>query len=163
MLNPNVQNQQGQQTAPPAGTETPPADQAMSFQAFVDDMTSRRMPQGGFGEELTPEQLRQEEINLKNETRFMLQDLEVGVREVAPYFTRADMQKLSSAYIDGDGVALVQVVESAVRKAIEKEQNEKPLEDLRTEPAGSGTRGNERPPVRSMREAMMNISDAFSD
>lgn len=163
MLDPNAQSTQttpATATAPattPAGT---PAEE-VDMGAFVDEIVGMRGDVPGVQDEMDPTQKQILENQFRQDTRFMMEDIKSAIMEVSPDATRADIQKFSRAFVQGDALALWQAAQAAARKEAEQEENEEEMKELRVEGAGAGTRGTEQKMPNTPGEAALLISDAF--
>ena len=156
-----LQPTQTPQTQPaPAGaqtTQTPEQEDAMTAEQLLAGVLEARggVPQAPEGQDPKISQLEervfQQDIamTVNNETEALL--------EISPDMTRSDARRIVLARAQNDVVGLYQAVEKVVRKLTEKSQNDDKSEDLRVEPANSGSPGTDDQPVRNMADAVQGI------
>lgn len=152
-----------QTTTPPAAGQTTPPPEAIGPEAFLNDIVKARGAPPNLTDETDPALREVIEEQFRQQTRNLMTDIETSIREVSPDITRADVQKFTRAFIERDPLAMWQAAQAASRKEAEAEQNDEKSEDLRTEPASSGSRGTERKPASSLTEVMLNIADSYAN
>lgn len=160
MQEPTV-NPETQTTPPPdaatgadAGAET----QAMDTEAFIAEMLKARGPAPGVGAEgITDIERQILEQQYRQDTRFMISDIQEAIREISPNVERRDLQQYALAAVQNDSVGMWKIAQEALRKETEREQNDTKLQDLRVEGANSGTRGTEAASINSTDDAFTSI------
>ena len=158
MLEQNAQNG-GQQTAtPPATPEVP---EAMAAGVFLEDMMKVRGGDPRVTEEMSDFEREQLEEQFRLRTRLDMSDIAEGIKELIPEITTADSQAFVRGWFSRDPIATAKALQTAMRKVFEKEANEKGRKELRVEGANSGSKGNERAPIRSMGDAILQVSDSY--
>ena len=153
------------QTTPPAtgnGTGAGTENEAMSTEAFVNDLMKLRGATPGVQEGMDETQQLILENQFKQDTRAMVSDIKEVIREVAPDISRGDLQEFARAFVQRDPLALFKVAQSYTRKAAEAESNAKEQEDLRVEGSNSGTKGTEKELPTTTAEAALQLANAFS-
>lgn len=157
MQEPKVQTPQTNGT----GTGTPPADEALDMGAFVDEIVGMRGEVPGVQEGMDPTNQQIIEEQFRQNTRFMMEDIQESIKEVSPEVTRADIQKFTRAFVQKDALAMWQAAQAASRKEAEQEENEQDTKELRIEGAGAGTKGDEKALPQTPGEAALMISDMY--
>lgn len=169
-----VQTTAPQQTAtPPAETGQVPVDEVMGLEAVANAILGQNPAVPGVTEDLDPTMALILQNQYRQETQMTARDIMDTLHEAYPDSARGDRQKFAIAFLRGRPITPAQpgventLVKDALdtykasrdgyRKEIEKEQNEKPLDDLRMEPAGSGAKGSETPEINSVHDAKMAI------
>lgn len=145
MLEPNATGQTAQVPAT-NGTGEQTGDDAMTTQAFLEDMIAQRgAPETEEGAD--PQMAALIQNQFRQDTRAYIEDIKEAIREVSPDVSRGDLQKYTRAVVQGDPMEAWKIAQSATRKEMEAEQNSSKTEDLRVEGSNSGTKGTDAPPT----------------
>ena len=154
MLQPNTQTPQVPAQAP---AQTAEQDDTLTAEQLLQGIIEARggVPQAPEGQDPKITQL--EERVFQQDIRETIRSEAEALLEINPDMTRNDAHRIVLARAENDVVGLYQAIEKVVRKLAEKEQKGKDDEELRVEPANSGTPGSDDEPIRNMADAVQGI------
>ena len=154
MLDPNTQEQTTQAAAP--GAE-PEAEDILTMEQLLEGVIKGRGDKPVAAENEDPERVAmREETYMSRLDRSIRNEID-ALMEVNDNISRNDAHRLVLAAASGDVVPFFQACEKVIRKLTEQEQNEEDSENLRVEPANSGSAGESSTEITGVGDAVQSI------
>ena len=149
--------QTGAETNGTGGDAAPEQEQALTTEAYLNEMLKLRGEPDGLSDDMDPQLKGVMEEQYKMQTKEMARENVEGIMEISPEVSKNDAQNFVLDSIQGKWVDAWDRAMKAARKIVEKEQNEKEQKDLRTEGANSGSQGSDDKPIMSRADAKAKI------